>query len=218
MTKIEWCDKTVNPVVGCTYGCDYCYARKMNQRFGWIEDFSNPQFFGERLKQLSTKKPTTIFINSMSDIADWGREDIISIASEIYKNPHNIYLALTKRPDSIGDGDHIHKAKNLWFGQTITNRDDAKIHRLVDFLSVEPLLEEVKLDFENTNVKWVIIGAETGNRKGKVVPKKDWVDEIVLQCFLYNIPVFMKNSLLPIMGEDYMHRERCPLEKERGIK
>ena len=23
---------------------------------------------------------------------------------------------------------------------------------------------------------WVIIGAETGNRKGKVVPKKEWID------------------------------------------
>ena len=27
-TKIEWCDSTLNSVVGCTYGCPYCYARK----------------------------------------------------------------------------------------------------------------------------------------------------------------------------------------------
>lgn len=55
-TKIEWCDATVNPVVGCTKGCAYCYARRLNQRFQWIEDFSIPQFFPGRLRQLSTKK------------------------------------------------------------------------------------------------------------------------------------------------------------------
>lgn len=29
-TKIEWCDSTVNTVVGCTHSCEYCYARKLN--------------------------------------------------------------------------------------------------------------------------------------------------------------------------------------------
>ena len=31
-TKIEWTDMTVNPVVGCSHGCPYCYARKMAKR------------------------------------------------------------------------------------------------------------------------------------------------------------------------------------------
>ena len=55
--------------------------------------------------------------------------------------------------------------------------------------------------------KWVIIGAETGRRKNKVIPKKEWIDKIVKQCHENNIPVFMKNSLIPIVGEENMLRE-----------
>ena len=33
-TKIEWCDSTWNPVTGCLHGCEYCYARKIADRFG----------------------------------------------------------------------------------------------------------------------------------------------------------------------------------------
>ncbi len=34
-TKIEWCDHTINPIVGCSKyspGCDNCYAEKMAVR------------------------------------------------------------------------------------------------------------------------------------------------------------------------------------------
>lgn len=33
-TKIEWCDSTWNPVTGCKHGCEYCYARRIAERFG----------------------------------------------------------------------------------------------------------------------------------------------------------------------------------------
>ena len=33
-TKIEWCDYTWNPVTGCYHNCQYCYARRMANRFG----------------------------------------------------------------------------------------------------------------------------------------------------------------------------------------
>lgn len=31
-TKIEWCDYTWNPVVGCKHGCSYCYAKRFAER------------------------------------------------------------------------------------------------------------------------------------------------------------------------------------------
>lgn len=62
-TKIEWCDSTWNPVTGCLHGCEYCYARKIANRFGTIDKiiesaaeegidlgsayFSNPDYFSE---------------------------------------------------------------------------------------------------------------------------------------------------------------------------
>lgn len=87
-TKIDWCDCTVNPVVGCERGCGYCYARKLNNRFGFIKDWSKPQFFPERLKQFDSKKPKSIFINSMSDIAYWETKWVIALFRAMIKNPH----------------------------------------------------------------------------------------------------------------------------------
>lgn len=44
-TKIEWCDRTWNPVTGCLYGCEYCYARRIAQRFGGTEVNQRPKRF-----------------------------------------------------------------------------------------------------------------------------------------------------------------------------
>jgi DNA repair photolyase len=60
-TKIDWCTHTVNPVVGSTYNCPYCYARKLNKRFKWIKEWSKPQFFPERLSKLSAKEGRFVF-------------------------------------------------------------------------------------------------------------------------------------------------------------
>ncbi len=32
-TKIEWCSHTWNPITGCRHGCEYCYARRIVNRF-----------------------------------------------------------------------------------------------------------------------------------------------------------------------------------------
>jgi len=40
MSKIEWTDKTWNPIVGCSKvspGCDNCYAERMAYRLACIE-------------------------------------------------------------------------------------------------------------------------------------------------------------------------------------
>ena len=55
--------------------------------------------------------------------------------------------------------------------------------------------------------QWIIVGAETGNRKDKVVPKKEWIENITEVCKRQGIPLFMKDSLIPIIGEENMIRE-----------
>ena len=57
---------------------------------------------------------------------------------------------------------------------------------------------------------WVVIGAETGNSKNKVAPKREWIDDIVDACEDYGTPVFMKESLRELMGDDF--RQEFPWE------
>lgn len=33
-TKIDWFDMSWNPITGCKHGCEYCYARRIAERFG----------------------------------------------------------------------------------------------------------------------------------------------------------------------------------------
>ena len=67
-------------------------------------------------------------------------------------------------------------------------------------LSIEPLRGDAAkfIDFEY--FAWAIIGAETGNRKGKIAPRREWVENIVGACKAAGVPVFMKDSLADIWG------------------
>ena len=45
-TKIDWCDCTINPVVGCKNGCKYCYAAR-NTYKQTLYDPTSPILLGE---------------------------------------------------------------------------------------------------------------------------------------------------------------------------
>ena len=75
---------------------------------------------------------------------------------------------------------------------------------------VEPILEP--FDYKElppdeppgTYPEWMIVGAETGNRKDKVIPKKDWLYGILEGRKRHGYAVFMKESLRGIMGADFI--------------
>ena len=54
-------------------------------------------------------------------------------------------------------------------------------------------------------VRWVIVGAETNNR-GRTVPgrapEREWVEAIVAECRRNKTPVFVKDNLRPIIGDN----------------
>mgnify|MGYP000878491974 CR=1 FL=1 len=225
--KISWCNVTINPVIGCKNRCPYCYARKINDRFHFVPDFTKPVFFPERLKQFNSKKPKSIFINSMSDIEYWTGEQMKSTISAIKANKHHKYIFLTKADCAPYDLFFYHsfhqkneeksslniktadaaEGQHVFLGKTITGQADITFtdYYNFDFLSIEPIHEAITLGNtrKGSNLKQVIIGAETGNRKGKVIPKKEWIDDIVRQADEYGIRVFMKESLKSIMGTDF---------------
>lgn len=78
------------------------------------------------------------------------------------------------------------------------------------FVSFEPLLYDIGAHIGSTGAQWHIIGAETGNRKGKVATQREWVEHIVEYSDKNHIPVFMKESLRGLMGDDF--RQEFPWE------
>lgn len=73
-------------------------------------------------------------------------------------------------------------------------------------VTFEPIFDEIgEIDF--AGIDWVVIGTETGHRKGKVDSRPEWVLHIADQAKAQGIPVFMKEDLLLIMGEERMIQE-----------
>ena len=220
-TKIEWCTATLNPVVGCSFGCPYCYAERINRRFHYVEDFTRPEFFPDRLQQLRTRSPQNIFLTSMSDPADWRPEWIIQVLDAIEANPQHRYLFLSKRPEAYTSlfplPEWRKTLKNIWYGTTVTR--DIDLHRIAElpldgkrFVSFEPLLGPANprrrpITAAVPWIDWAIIGAETGPAAKRDRPARKWIDEIVAYCDETGVPVFMKDSLLPIVGEEGMRRD-----------
>ncbi len=206
-TKIDWCDSTINCVYGCPNNCEYCYGNVMNKRFHFCKDWKVPEWKPEHLKDFYCKKPKSIFIDSMSDIGTWEQEWFNTVVRAMKDNPQHQYIALTKRApllNNLLNRCYCGKVENLWIGISITKQKDLEILKWFNphFLSIEPILEPVNLPTDIYR-KIIIIGAETGNRKDKVIPQKEWIDSLVNQADEHNCIVFMKESLRKIMGDDF---------------
>lgn len=203
--------KTLNPVSGCSIGCAYCYARKINNRFNITPDFFVPQFVEKRLKRIGTKKPNTYLMTSMSDFSNWKNEWRTMVFDKMHENHQHTYLFLTKRPECIQFETNLN---NVWMGVTVTSECDkdriATMQKNIKstnyFITFEPLFGE--LNYLNLDgIGWIVIGTETGNRKGKIIAEKSWILNISKQAKAKKIPVFMKETLLNIVGKENLIQE-----------
>lgn len=230
-TKIDWCDSTWNPVTGCLHSCEYCYARGIVNRFGanWETASRNlpildrrivstrgkepypygfmPTFHRYKLDEYINKKGRNIFVCSMADLfGEWVPEEWIEEVFVACENaPQHNYLFLTKNPKRYEKLLDKYMPSNMWFGWSQTGPMGDKTlftthHSVKTFVSIEPLLEPFT-EFHIRGVEWVIIGAETGRRKNKVIPEREWIEDIVNECKKNEIPVFMKSSLAEIWGD-----------------
>jgi len=111
MSKIEWTEKTWNPVTGCrevSPGCQFCYARTMHNRLRAMgqakygEPFHTVRFHPAALEEpLRRRKPTTWFVNSMSDLFHPALDfwDIAAVFGVMAACPQHTFQVLTKRAD-----------------------------------------------------------------------------------------------------------------------
>lgn len=166
-------------------------------------------------------KPRTIFVCSMADLfGDWVPDEWIkAVFDACAAAPQHRYLFLTKNPQryiDLANKDML--PREHWYGYSATRQSQLwTFHHADDcpcinlFVSIEPILEAVQPFFStHTPADWVIIGAETGNRKGKVTPRKSWIENILIECEYSGRPMFMKESLREIMGNDF--RQEFPWE------
>ena len=195
-----------------------------------------PTFHKYRLNDYIGKKGRNIFVCSMADLfGEWVPDSWIE---EVFKacgnaSQHN-YLFLTKNPQRYLDLQRkgkLPERDNMWYGASVT--DEESLRKVADifsdmsgdiktFFSVEPILEDITMtEIWNDCVvchfmDWVIIGAETGRRRDKVIPDKAWIRSIYFDCYgsHNDIPVFMKSSLADIWGEPLI--QEFPMELKQG--
>lgn len=172
-----------------------------------------PTFHEYRLSQLKTKElGETIFVCSMGDMfGPWiPNEWIIKVLEACQEAPEHRYLFLTKYPARYVDLDRrglLPSNDSFWYGTTApTGREDIfKSEQHNTFVSIEPILAPLEWPtnpWMASKDNWVILGAETGNRADKVIPERNWIEKYVDFCREFKIPVFMKDSLKPIWGEN----------------
>ena len=203
--------QNMNLVIGCTIGCSYCYARNNVRRFHMTEDFSRPEYFPGKLRLMDRKRPQNLLLTGMSDFSDWNPEWREEVFARIARNPQHQYIFLTKRPEKIQFSTEL---DNVWFGVTVTSaKEKGRIQAMREHIrakhyqvSFEPMFDNIgEVDF--TGIEWIVVGTETGRRKGKSESKQEWVWNLTNQAHSRGIPVFMKEDLLPVMGEAQMIQE-----------
>lgn len=124
MSKIEWTDRTWNPLAGCTMvsrACEWCYAMRMAFR---LEQMGQEKYKGTTRKTeggkivwtgkinldekallapLKWKKPQRVFVDSMSDLfhENVAFDFIDKVFAVMALTPHITYQILTKRYDRM---------------------------------------------------------------------------------------------------------------------
>ena len=228
-TKIEWTDRTWNPVTGCTKqsaGCAHCYAEVMARRLTAMglkkyENGFKPTLHPDDLEEPQKwKKGSNIFVCSMSDLfhPDVPFEFIDRVMQTIEETPQHRYQLLTKRAERMAEYFSTHEVPiNAWLGVTVECKD--VLHRIdflrsiedatVRFLSCEPLLEDLG-DIDLRDIHWMIVGGESGPKARPM--QEEWVVNLRTQAKKHKVSFFFKQW--GTWGQDGVKRNKHANGKE----
>jgi len=211
--SIDWAAWSWNPVTGCKFGCDYCYARTQalcHTQF-YPQGFA-PHFRPERLNAPANMgSPTgasradrSVFVSSMGDMfGDWvPQEWIDQVLEAVRAAPDWTFIFLTKNPARMVP---IDWPDNAWVGTTVDRQARVypaeaaflNVKATVKFVSCEPFLEE--LTFSHMDVfDWVLIGGSKPQPNWpEQQPEWTWVTSLLEQARSGGCKVFCKPNLHP---------------------
>lgn len=207
-TKIEWTDKTWNPITGCTKascGCTHCYAEIMARRLRamGLEKYHNGFEVTLHEDDLNEprrwKKGHNIFVCSMSDLFHESVpfEFIDQVLKTIRETPQHRYQLLTKRSERMAEYFASRDIPaNVWLGVTVecqatrSRIDELRnVPATVRFISCEPLIEDLG-ELNLSGINWVIVGGESGPNARPM--KKEWALNIRRQVKTEGIAFFFK--------------------------
>jgi len=245
-TNIEYGDLAWNFYPGCNRLCSYCWAQKSLKRMACERCKSGkPHLHPERiLRPMFEKKPSRILVNFTGDLfGDWvdpEQKEILhgfdadgsSYDNSTLKNlvyyviescPQHTFIFLTKFPQNLAKFSPF--PDNCWVGVTTTDYwkyVDAchylsQIEAKVKYISLEPLLswdnETSSYFFESGGINWLIIGAQTNPT---VLPRIEWVQEIVKAADTAGVKVFLKNNLEPLLRGHNLNDLKGLIETPKG--
>jgi protein gp37 len=212
-SSIEWTDATWNPVRGCTKispGCAHCYAELFAERFRGVKGHPYEQGFDLRLvpeklaEPFRWKRPSRVFVNSMSDLFHEGVSDdyIVEVANVMCRADWHTYQVLTKRAERMkcllgSKLAFVAEQAHIWWGVSVENKRAGlpRVEHLrtakvkIRFLSIEPLLEALG-DIDLNGISWVIVGGESGPAARPI--RREWVTAIRDQCRERGVAFFFK--------------------------
>ncbi len=196
-SKIEWTDKTWNPITGCSKrstGCLHCYAEVMARRLKAMGQEKYANGFTVTLHKRCLNEPLTwrgnhnIFVCSMSDIfhEDVPFDFVDRMFDIIRSTPQHRYQILTKRAERMAEYFKTRSIPgNVWLGVTVEAKSSRfridllrNLSASVKFLSCEPLVEDIG-NIDLTGIDWVIVGGESGPQARPM--KEEWALNIMKQ-------------------------------------
>mgnify|MGYP002552673044 FL=1 len=121
-------DYVINPYIGCTHGCKYCYASFMKRFTGHKEEWGTFIDIKRCDKKINTKKleNKTIFLSSVTDCYNQ-LEEKYKITRRILKELINVNCNLnisTKSKLILRDIDLLKQMKNLTVSMSINTLDE----------------------------------------------------------------------------------------------
>jgi protein gp37 len=207
-SSIEWTEATWNPLTGCTKispGCKHCYAERLAKRLQAMGNANYASGFKLAFHEhaldipLRWKRPSTIFVNSMSDLFQKGvpLDFIQKVFAVMRQADWHRFQVLTKRADRLAAlAPSLDWAPNIWMGVSVENADYVdRIDRLrvtgahIKFLSLEPLLGPLP-NLDLRGIHWAIVGGESGPRARPM--REEWAIDIRRQCEAAGVAFFFK--------------------------